>query len=286
MQGKGSEDIMPLLPLKFLHLIDKLIAIMCTEHADLMKLIDICDKLRASNADQISLFDSDFMRKLRNLPHPFILKLYLLPFMTWFDHSILRVLVDSSGNKEAIQLVDQFDSCLDYNQPIAFYDVPEYSQLTLPCKGNKSEFTLLVTKYLKSHNEIMLLDLLNVKKELTIKWEITDHSIHLVAMHSKFSYFYWLIPRKLQPLIEDKLRQDQHELWDKGITSIALLPDNYLSDDCIECKVGCKFNFMEYNAEVAKKVRTYIRMYICILYVRMYICIANAEVIYLTALVS
>ena len=233
--------------------------------ADIIKLTIVCEKLMASNIDQISLFNSDFIERLQNNPYPFIFKMYLLPFMTWFDHSILTQLVKSSRNKEAIQLLkvfdtQVFDTRIDYGQPITSYTIPEFSQLILPWKGSESEYTLLVTKYFKSHNEVMLRDLLNIKRALTLEWEITDHAIQAVAMHSRLSYFYWLIPRNMQPLIEEKLTQDQLTLWNEGIIMMNLLPNSYWSDD--QHGVGDKFNLMNFSVEDTPKVCTYCS-YVC-----------------------
>ena len=224
--------------------------------ADIIKLTIVCEKLMASNRGQISLFNSDFIQRLRNNPYPFIFKMYLLPFMSWFDHSILSELVKSSRSKEAIQLLKEFDTRIDYGQPITSNTISELSQLIIPYKGTESEYTLLVTKYFKNRNEIMLRDLLNIKRALTLEWEITDHAIQAVAMHSRLSYFYWLIPRNIQPLIVEKLMQDHQTLWDEGIIMINFLPDSYWSDD--QRSVGNEFNLMNFSVEDTPKVRMYI----------------------------
>lgn len=172
-----------------------------------------------------------------------------MPFVTWFDHSILRELVDYCRNKEAAELIDQFDSHINYNQPITSCTIPEFSQLIVPCIDNNTEFTILVTKCFKGNYELLLQDILDIKKELIRKWEVTNYAMHLVAMHSKYSYFYWLIPKQIQPLIEDKLMQDQQVLWDKGYLMMELLSGNYLlyknNQQCMECK----FNFMNSSPE-------------------------------------
>ena len=204
---QGNVDLLMKFQLEFLDLIDKLTALMST--ADMVKLTRKCEELMASNTYQISLFDTNFIKKLKKSPYPLIFKIYLLPFVTWFDHSILRELVDYCRNKEAAELMDQFDSHINYNQPITSCTIPEFSQLIVPCIDNNTEFTILVTKCFKGNYELLLQDILDIKKELIRKWEVTNYAMHLVAMHSKYSYFYWLIPKQIQPLIEDKLMQDQ-----------------------------------------------------------------------------
>ena len=254
LQNKENSSLK--LQLKFLNLIDKLVALLST--TDVVKLTDICKNLLASNIDQILLFNSNIITKLKNNPYPFIFKIYLLPFLTWFDHSILRELIESINSNEAIDLIKQFDSCIDHDHLITSYAIPEFSQLIIPCKGNESEYILLVTKYFKNHNEVLLRDLMIIKEALILEWEITDHAILLVAKHSKLSYFYWLIPRSIRPLIEEKLTHDQHALWDKGILMINLLPDNYWDDECNQCSVGQEFNLMSFNMKDATKVCSYV----------------------------
>ena len=221
---------------------------------DVIMLTNECAKLMASDVDNISLFTTNFIKKLKNNPYPFIFKMYLFPFITWFDHSILRVLVESSKNKVALQLLNYFDSCIDHDQHITPYTIPEYSQLVIPYKGDESEFTLLVTKHFKNHNEITLRDLLDMKKAMMLKWELTIHAIHLVAKHSELNCFYWMIPRKIQPIIEVKLSEDQQMLWDRGIIMVALLPDDYLSDEDYQPNEECKLYFINFNMEDATEV--------------------------------
>ena len=241
--------------LQFLDLIDKVTALMAT--ADIVKLTSKCEELMASDAYQISLFDTSFIEKLKKTPYPFTFKIYLLPFVTWFDHSILRELVDFSRNKEAAELIDQFDSHIDYDQPIISCNIPEFSQLIIPCLGNNAEFIILVTKHFKNKNRLLLQDILNIKKELMRRWQLTSYTIHLIAMHSKYSYFYWLIPRQMQPLIEEKLNQDQQVLWDEGHVIMDLLPGNHLlSKDNHHC-IKCKFNLMSLSTEDEIEVRMY-----------------------------
>ena len=239
----------------FLDLIDKLIVHLFT--GDVIILVNNLDKLMASDAYNISLFDVGLIEKMRNRPYPFTFKIYLLPFISWFDHSILGELVKFSKVKEAIWLVKQFDSYIDYDQPIKSC-VPEFSHLVIPCKQNESGYILLVTKHFNiTHNEIVIRDILNIKKELTSHWKFTHHALRLVAMHKTLSYFYWIIPGKLRSSIDKK---DQ-KLWNKGIM-VMVMPDNYLTDESSPQNVGYKYDLLNFNTVDAAEVRiNYICMY-------------------------
>ena len=136
----------------FLDLADKLVAQMST--ADVAVLSNKCSTLMASDVHQIPLFTSEFMNKLINCTYPFVFKMYLLPYISWFDCSILRQLINFGSNKKALKVVNHFIDSLDYNKPITSYDVPEFSQLVIPL--DDSQHTLLVTKHIRNINELSL----------------------------------------------------------------------------------------------------------------------------------
>ena len=234
---------------EFRDLIDKLTSLMST--ANVVILINQCDKLMANS--QITLFSASFIETLKHNPYPFIFKMYLLPFVTWFDHSVLKELVKSSKNKEAMDWVDQFDSRIDYNQPVTVHTIPEFSQLILPCPNSKNEFTIIVTEHVKTDG-IILQDLRNIKETLMMEWKVTDHAIHLVAMHSNLRYLYWMIPREIQSMIEGILDKNQQALCDKGIIMMAFLPHNYLSEEYDQPNVGSKFEFLNFSTQDTTEV--------------------------------
>ena len=249
----------------FLDLIDKLILHLFT--ADVIMLVNHLDKLMASDTRNISLFDVSLIEKMKYNPYPFMFKVYLLPFMSWFDHSILRELVKSSEVKEAVRLVKQFDLYINYDQPIASC-MPEFSHLIVPNKGDENEYTLLVTKHFnKRHDEMVMRDLLSIKKELTLHWNITHHALRLVALHKGLSYIYWIIPGKLRSLID---KRDQELLRNKGILIVAIFPCNCLTDESSPQNVGYIREFLNFNTIDVAEVR--MQLYICITYVRTCVC--------------
>ena len=111
--------------------------------ADVTVLANKYGTLMASDVHQIPLFPQDFVNKLINCTYPYIFKIYLLPYISWLDCSILRQLVIFSNSKEALKMVDQFVESLDYSKPIASYHITEFSQLVIPL--DDSQCTLLAT---------------------------------------------------------------------------------------------------------------------------------------------
>ena len=211
-------------------------------------LANKCGTLMASIIHQIPLFTPSFVEKLIKCTSLFVFKIYLLPYMNWFDCSILKQLVIFSNNKKAFKMVNQFVNSLDFSKPITSYDIPQLSELLIPLETN--QYTLLVTKHTKSFNKLALSYVVNIKKSLTKGLEITDHAIQLAAIHNKSCCFYWLIPNQIRPLVEDKLKQVKLELWDKGMILTMLLPVNFYSDkNILQWNQSNIFDFFNVNSE-------------------------------------
>ena len=195
--------------------------------ADVAVLVKACGALMASDVHNIPLFTPDFINKLNTCVYPFMFKIYLFAYTSWFDCSLLKELIKSSNHKEALTLVNQFVSSLDDNEPITTYDIPEFSQLLIPL--DNSGYTLLATKSINIFDELNFKVLLKIKNILVQMLEVTDHAVLLVAMQYRSSCLYWLIPNKIRKLVEDKLNEKQLELWNEGIILIKLLPINFFS---------------------------------------------------------
>ena len=198
--------------------------------------IDLVDHLYLNlSADECSDINSLFVKescdKVFVCKSLFLFKIYLLPLITWFDHSILKDLVVASGSDSALQLLDLFDSKIySYcNEPIASFPLPYPSQLMLPL--NDSEYTILSMKYrppsrgYATQSVIILQDVIDIKLTLKHKWKIRSHDIQLVAVHTKLKLLYWMIPKFLVEMIESDLVHD----WTTGIVMMAVLPPNFQS---------------------------------------------------------
>ena len=209
----------------FLEVLDKLIAQVCA--VDIEFLADKCHTLMASDIHNIKLFTDSFIRKLFKCSHSNLLKIYLLPFNTWLDNAILRELVTAYKETVTLKLFCKFDRIIDYTQPITSYPIPMFSQLIIPL--DDSEYTIVATETVRRCDELVLKDVIHVKELLRSQWEITDHAIQLVAVDYNHNWMYWMIPRQVQPLIQNKLSQGQHELCHRGIFMAVILPNNFFS---------------------------------------------------------
>ena len=179
------------------------------------------------------LLTEQWLKKIKSL---FILKIYLLSFITWLDHSILKELVVASGSEDAQHLLNLFDSKIDSysNQPITSFPILSPSQLMIPL--DNSEYTLLAMKFcLPSRSDttqgmISLQDIMNIKLMMKQQWKMSNHeinSIQLVTVHAELRLLYWMIPKCLVKIIKSNLVYS----WKSGIIMMAVLPTNFHSLD-------------------------------------------------------
>ena len=180
-----------------------------------------------------SSFTEQWLSKISCCKSLHLFKIYLLPFITWLDHSILKDLVIASGNEDAQQLLNLFDSKVySYcSQSISSFPIPCPSQLMIP--PDDSDNTILSVKFCppsrggSTQGMIILQDVMKIKQILKHKWEIRSHDIQLVAVHTKFKLLYWMIPKCLVKVIESNLIHDRKS----GIIMMAVLPPIFLSDE-------------------------------------------------------
>ena len=162
------------------------------------------------------------------------IKIYLLSFITWLDHFILKELVVASGSEDAQQLLNLFDSKLELycSQPITSFPILSPSQLMIPL--DDSEYTLLAMKFCPPsrggfiQGMIILQDVVDIKLIMKDKWEMSDyeiHSIQLAAVHAKLELLYWMIPKCLVKVIKSNLVPDRKS----GVIMMAVLPANFHS---------------------------------------------------------
>ena len=206
-------------------MIDKLAAQL--HSVDIEFLADKCHTLMASDVHNIKLFTDKFIKKLFKCSHPSSLKVYLLPFITWLDNTILNKLAAVYEKVDVMELFCKFVQIGNDTEPITSYPIPTFSQLIIPL--DDSEYTIVAVKMFQNCNELLLKDIKNVKELLTSHWELTAYALHLAAIDYHCNYIYWMIPKQVQFLVEKRLNQERHDLFLKGIFQIALLPDDFYS---------------------------------------------------------
>ena len=209
--------------LRFFNLVELLILQLSAADVLSFNVAEECRSLMSSNTCNIPYFTDKFLTKLNKADSLFLLKIMLLPYMSWFDHSILKQLVSASQSKAADKLLQQFDSLIDYSQPITSYPIPEPSQLMIPL--DDSDYTLVATKCDCDLQEMTLQKIVDNKALLVNKWDITEHALQLMAIHITRRILYWMIPKCLIPIVEDKIDDTaQFDLWCNGVIMVSIYP--------------------------------------------------------------
>ena len=214
------DDNLSALRFKFFDLVDKLMSLLSAVEKLPFDLFKLCHDLKAS--DSIPLFSPKYMQRFSNCKSVFNFKIYLLPFITWFDHSILNELVAISCNDNAKELLDQFDCKIDKKESVSSYHIPTPSQLMIPL--DDSEYTILAVKLYDHQDDIKLCQVEEIKLLMTKTLKITDHAVQLIAVHITFGYLYWMIPKHVVSIIQHNLKLNHISLWQKKI-AISILPD-------------------------------------------------------------
>ena len=177
------------------------------------------------------LFTEQWLKSLCDCKSLYLFKIYLLPFVTWLDHSILEELVKASGSKDAQQLLNLFNSKIVsyYNQPITSFPMLSPSQQMIPL--DDSQYTLLAMKFHPpsrgdtTQDMIILKDVVDIKLTMKHRCEMSIHNIQLVAVHAKLKLLYWMIPKNLAEMVKNNLVHERQS----GIIMLAVLPENFFS---------------------------------------------------------
>ena len=206
-------------------MIDELVAQI--HSVDIKILADKCYALMASNIHNIKLFTVSFLKKLLRCSNSTFLKIYLLPFSTWLDNTILRELIAIYENTDILMKLCKFFSVIDDTQPITSYPIPTFSQLIIPL--DDSEYTIVAIKTFQNCSKLILRDVKDIKELLTSHWELTAYAIQLAAIDYSRNFIYWMMPKQVHLLVVNKLNKGMHELWLRGIFMAVLLPKDFFA---------------------------------------------------------
>ena len=216
--------------LRFFDLVDKILSPLPATDKISFEIVTKCHSLMASETHNIPLFAEPFLSKLVSCKSIFLLKVLLLPFLSWFDHSILKEL--TSDDDSVTDLLTQFDSLIDTNKPITAYPIPTLTEMMIPLDDR---FTVVATKSSRNLESGSLKEIVYIKAVLIEHWEITEHAIQLIAVCNKLNYLYWIVPKCVVSVIANLSHsyEIQCKLWERGITITAILPDIFTDDHVI-----------------------------------------------------
>lgn len=212
----------------FFDLVDELFSCLTNSEKLPFDLFTTLLSIFASETLGVPLFNKDALKKMTV---PYLAKLLLLMYVNWLDYSLLKLIVESSKNDHAIKLVNEFDLLLDKSKLITEYPIPTPSKFLIPLDG--SDYSLVATKSRWRITDATLQEIINTKLLLVHKWEISECSIQLVALHAKFNYLYWLIPKGIAQVIQSQKSNSkvQQELRKEGIIMTVIFPTVLLTDN-------------------------------------------------------
>jgi len=223
----GAEKLQKIVPsnviLKYLDLLDNIIELL--QGLNTHQVIDTLSNISASDQCGINYFTATFIEKLRECADTNSLLRILFPFTNWYDHSIIRKLVEACDCPEGIKLLDEFDSRIDLTLPITEYPIPVPSKnLMIP-----DEFSAHTVMAVRCEQQLSSLTLKHVgvtKLLIMNKFCITKHTCVLLAVANHNSaMLFWLIPRSVAPLISNTVQEHSGFLHDNELLELAIYPN-------------------------------------------------------------
>ena len=186
------------------------------------RVYEQCESLMASHEHNIALFSTDYLSSLNECGGtPEILQ-RLSPYYKWSDHSVLHALVQACNNPEAAMLLQQFDSQVDLSLPITEYPVPHPIPSMIPY--DTSTQTLLAVKLNAELSKFSLQQVVELRCLIQKTFQITEHSLQLMAAESDSTILYWMIPKSICHLISSKSMQDS-SLYGDRVQAVCVYPE-------------------------------------------------------------
>ena len=212
------------------------------------ELIESCENLKASNVHNIALFSADQIKELSVYSKTSLLLLKLSPHFTWSNHSILRALVSSSN--KAVKSLDEFESTIDFLQPITSYPIPCFSADMIP--SDASTYTILAVRCKVELYESSLQYVYDVQSVMVEKCDITQHCLQLLAVRSDPTILYWTIPKCVVDLINTNVPIHSEYLYSRGVMEVLVYPDLLLTtgDDVCYAALAFKCEDQLFSQEV------------------------------------
>ncbi|XP_065896972.1 uncharacterized protein [Dysidea avara] len=217
----------------FLCLIEMVKENLHIDSVGIKNILKKCASLLASNKGKLPLFSNNQISKLKECQDSLLKLMWKLsPFITWSDHSLFRVLIDSST--EVVKLLDEFDSRIMHlmNQPIsiASYPIPHFSPDMIPTDIDSSTHTILAIRCEQELYKCSLQYVTNVRSMIMDTCDITEHCLQLLAIRSDPIILYWTIPKCVVSLISSNVPHHSEALYSQGILEVIIYPNSHLNN--------------------------------------------------------
>ena len=216
-----------------------------------------CKSLMASHEHDISLFSTEYLSSLKECIHISAILQRLSPCFNWSDHSVLHELVKACNNREAAELLQQFESKVDVSLPITEYPVPQPVPSMAPY--DTSMQTVLAVKLNTELSNFSLQQVIELRSLIQKNFQITEHCLQLIAAKRSSTILYWMITKCVSHLISSKIMQDS-SLHGSRVQEVCVYPGT-LFINVTTLKVG-SLSFLNHVNEVSLNIM-YIYNYVC-----------------------
>ena len=231
-----------------------------TELVQFEKVIEAIDSLMASETHHIKLFSADFVRLLRGCTNTVSLLTALFPYTNWYDHSILRWLLQACNCSEGLRLLDEFEAQINLTLPIKDYPLPLY-QSSYMTPDVSSTHTVLAVRCEQQLSSLSLQHIGKVKLTILQAFDITEHAcILLTATNYTSAVLYWLIPQSIVFVIYSKVQDHSIHLYDNKILEVAVYPNFAFSTGNVN-----RIWSLAYSSGIHRHVRMLIKQYLYML---------------------
>ena len=181
-----------------------------------------CKTLMASQAHNIPLITNEnYLQSLNECSLAPAMLQKLSPFFTWSDHSVLTAVVKACNNPDAALLLQQFHAQVDLSLPIMDYPVPQPIPSMAPY--DTSMQTVLAVKLNTELSKFSLQQVIELRHLIQKHFQITEHSLQLMAAQSSSTVIYWMIPKCISHLISFMVMQDP-SLHGSRVEEISVYP--------------------------------------------------------------
>ena len=188
---------------------------------DTKAMLEKCESLMASSANNIPLFSSVEIQKFKECKQASQFIQALSPYNNWSNHSVLHEVVSACNNPVALNLLEQFDSQVDLSLPYADYPIPQPSPKLAP--NDSSSHTVLAIKLSAELGNVTLQQIIDSQNLLQNKFQLSSHVFQLLAANST-AMLYWMIPKCIVPVISSNITQQRGFFYQNGIMELSIYP--------------------------------------------------------------
>lgn len=205
-------------------LFNKLAYFLDSKSVSVRAVINILNRLKFSK------FSSQLIKMFGKCSNIASLLKALFPYSMFYDTSIIKKVLEECC-PEALKLLEEVNTGIDWNKCISSYHIPKPSPLMIPDKH--SYFTVMATRH---HQEIYLLQLKNIallKSSLLDEFAVPEYACTLIAIG--LTICYWLISKSTAEYISLKIPQHHGFFKSNQIEEIAIYSEGVFPVSCCIC---------------------------------------------------